>query len=94
MISTLINISHNKLQTHTGKKGQVAKMYRDLVKELWSGNAKSFAPLKLRVRCKLSLNLFITNQIQSNFFLPPMDALLFPDFENLEKEVLPLAEGF
>ena len=29
-----------------------------------------------------------------NNHIPPMDALLFPDFKNLGKEVLPLAEGF
>ena len=33
-----------------GMKGHIAKRYGDLVRELWAGNAKSVAPLKLRVR--------------------------------------------
>ncbi|XP_022103734.1 ubiquitin carboxyl-terminal hydrolase 32-like isoform X2 [Acanthaster planci] len=31
-----------------GMKGHVAKRYGDLIRELWAGNAKSVAPLKLR----------------------------------------------
>ncbi|XP_033627039.1 ubiquitin carboxyl-terminal hydrolase 32-like isoform X1 [Asterias rubens] len=31
-----------------GMKGHIAKRYGDLVRELWAGNAKSVAPLKLR----------------------------------------------
>ena len=31
-------------------KGHVAQRYGELVKELWSGQTRSLAPLKLRVR--------------------------------------------
>ena len=32
-----------------GMKGHIAKRYGELIKDLWAGNAKSIAPLKLRV---------------------------------------------
>ena len=32
-----------------GMKGHIAQRYGELVKDLWSGTAKSIAPLKLRV---------------------------------------------
>lgn len=32
-----------------GTQGNIAQRYGDLVKDLWSGTAKSIAPLKLRV---------------------------------------------
>ena len=32
-----------------GMKGHIAKRYGDLIQEIWSGSAKTIAPLKLRV---------------------------------------------
>jgi len=33
-----------------GMKGHIAKRYGDLIQDIWSGTAKTIAPLKLRVR--------------------------------------------
>ena len=42
---TDVNLRENPM----GMKGHIAKRYGDLIEELWSGQAKSIAPLKLRV---------------------------------------------
>ena len=38
-------------------KGHIAQRYGDLVKDLWSGTAKSIAPLKLRVSQHYASNI-------------------------------------
>ena len=44
-----------------GMKGHIAKRYGELIKDLWAGNAKSVAPLKLRVS---TLNITVNDYVK------------------------------
>lgn len=50
--NVLVDIVHLLLHSRTnplGMKGHIAQRYGDLIKDIWSGTARSIAPLKLRV---------------------------------------------
>lgn len=49
-----------------GTQGNIAQRYGDLVKDLWSGTAKSIAPLKLRVSIDQDFDL---EMLQLNYYL-------------------------
>lgn len=58
-----------------GTQGNIAQRYGDLVKDLWSGTAKSIAPLKLRVSTgkyfdleMLQLNIKMLHNTKSEIF--------------------------
>lgn len=63
-------------------KGHIAQRYGELVKDLWSGTAKSIAPLKLRVNSHLIFSNFIS--LQKHIWLHIQSVLgqgcpLYPD---------------
>ena len=46
----IIHLSHCSRDNPLGMKGNIAKDYGDLVRDIWKGKSRTIAPLRLRVR--------------------------------------------